>query len=503
MKFRAMSTAFGIGAISVVIISFVVSQIIRDGLFEDRLNQILSEVSRSNEQAQSTLNAATVTGSSQVQQLLNDLLSVLQTGGSTDREVFIIRALDASDEVSVLGVATAPGLTSIISPQLRQAVNDSGGDQRWQSINFPLADATQPGILVGSLIDVPLAGEFELYYLYSLQKEQDTLGFIQGIVAGAGAVLVLVLVLVTYVIAKQTIYPVKKAVQVAERLTDGHLDARIAVKGHDEMATLGRSFNEMAQSLEDQIGRLESLSSLQRRFVSDVSHELRTPLTTIRMAADLIYQQRPDFPPELQRPTEILVAQLDRFESLLVDLLEISRFDAGAAVLEVERHDLQQLVKRVLHDTESLLKEKKVELSVSYHVAGVWADFDMRRVERIVRNLVINAIEYGAGTEIEITMGENSECVALRVRDYGIGMTSKEQNLVFDRFWRADPARTRTLGGSGLGLSIALEDAILHGGNIEVWSKPGKGTAFILLLPKNAQGGIENWPLEVQVEAKS
>jgi two-component system sensor histidine kinase MtrB len=280
---------------------------------------------------------------------------------------------------------------------------------------------------------------------------------------------------------------VTRAATVAERLAEGHLSERMpGARGTDEMASLARSFNEMAESLQDQIRRMEELSAMQRRFVSDVSHELRTPLTTIRMASEIIHESRDQMDEDTARSAELLLGQIDRFESLLADLLEISRFDAGAAVLDAERRDLRDLVMSVVEQAAPLAETKDVRVSVRLPDADAAADFDPRRIERILRNLVVNAIEHAEERPVEVTVAEDDRSVAVVVRDYGVGMTKQEVEHVFDRFWRADPARARTTGGSGLGLAIALEDAHLHAGRLDAWGRPGQGASFRLTLPRSA-----------------
>src|SRR5690606_1128310 len=189
-----------------------------------------------------------------------------------------------------------------------------------------------------------LAGEYELYFIYSLQDEQDTLSLIQRVLALGGGMLVALVVFMTWWVTNQAVRPVRDGARVAARLAEGRLSERMKVRGNDEMATLARTFNEMAESLQRQITRMEELSRLQRRFVSDVSHELRTPLTTVRMAAEVIHDAKDALPPTARRSAELLSTQLDRFEALLADLLEISRFDAGAATLDAESRDVRDVV---------------------------------------------------------------------------------------------------------------------------------------------------------------
>src|SRR5699024_5890151 len=209
-------------------------------------------------------------------------------------------------------------------------------------------------------------------------------------------------------------------------------------------------FNDMAASLQDQIEQLAELSRLQQRFVSDVSHELRTPLTTIRMASEVLYTNREAYDPAMQRSAELLHAQLDRFESMLADLLEISRFDAGAAVLETEEQDLQDVVAHAVEVAAPLARAAGSTISVAGPGRPSTAAIDRRRVERSVRTLLVSAIEHGGGRRIDVTVGVDNTAAAVVVRDHGAGMTPAEAAHVFDRFWRADPARARTSGGTGL-----------------------------------------------------
>ena len=272
------------------------------------------------------------------------------------------------------------------------------------------------------------------------------------------------------------------------------------VSGTDDLARLATSFNAMAASLARQIRQLEELSRVQQRFVSDVSHELRTPLTTIRMAADVVYDDRDVLDTPTARAVELLQNQLDRFEALLVDLLEISRFDAGAAVLDLERVDLVGLVQRAIDGAQPLAERAGLDLRLITTKETCPVDCDPRRVHRIVRNLIENAIEHGDLRGVDVSVAEGPDAVAVTVRDFGVGLRPGEAALVFNRFWRADPARARTTGGTGLGLSISLEDARLHGGWLEAWGAPGKGACFRMTLPRDRVIGITESPLPLDVD---
>jgi two-component system sensor histidine kinase MtrB len=269
------------------------------------------------------------------------------------------------------------------------------------------------------------------------------------------------------------------------------------VRGDDDIARLAGSFNQMAGSLQRQIRQLEELSRVQRRFVADVSHELRTPLTTVRMAADVLHDAKQYFDPATARAAELLQHELNRFEGLLTDLLEISRFDAGAAVLELSTTDVRDVVRAVIESAHALADRKGSTIRLDAPLVPCLAEADVRRLDRIVRNLVVNAVEYGEGRDIDVAVAADEQGVAVSVRDHGVGLRPGEESLVFTRFWRADPARARTHGGTGLGLPIALEDAQLHGGRLEAWGEPGGGALFRLTIPRRAGDPLDGSPLSL------
>lgn len=506
MQLRVVTSALVAGVVAVAALGAYLSDSMRDGLFERREAEIDQEAAQSTEQVRRTLDSSPTSTATEAQSLLFDLFSMLQSSGSASRDVFLWQSEGAS-AVGFLDQSTDDQLDGIVSPEMREATVAADGEQRLQSVAIPLDPADPetspvvPGIVVGSTVEVPVAGTYELYYLYDLEADQETLRFLQSTLLIGALVLLALLGGITALVTRQAVLPVRQAASVAERLADGHLDTRLPVKGHDEMASLAHTFNEMAQSLQEQIGRMEELSMLQRRFVSDVSHELRTPLTTIRMASEVLHSSRDEFDPVSRRSTELLQAQLDRFEDLLADLLEISRFDAGAAVLDAERRDVRDVVVAAVEHASPLAERKGVWLSVHLADEPLTADVDPRRVERIVRNLVVNAIEHAEERPVEITVDGDGHAVAVLVRDHGVGMTPDEVQHVFDRFWRADPARARTTGGTGLGLAISLEDAHLHGGWLEAWGRPGRGASFRLTLPRRAGIRLQSSPLPLVSEA--
>uniref|UniRef100_UPI00333F9A10 histidine kinase dimerization/phospho-acceptor domain-containing protein n=1 Tax=Tessaracoccus lapidicaptus TaxID=1427523 RepID=UPI00333F9A10 len=204
--------------------------------------------------------------------------------------------------------------------------------------------APEPGWAIGSALVGATGERYPVYYIFPMTTETQTLRVLQGAVAGTGVALAAALALVAYLVTHQVVRPVRRASQTALRLASGELGERMAVRGTDDLASLAKSMNRMAAQLQQRIRELETLSTLQQRFVSDVSHELRTPLTTIRMASDMIHDSRYALDPLTARSAELMHSEIERFDAMLADLLEISRFDAGAAVLTLEDMDVAALV---------------------------------------------------------------------------------------------------------------------------------------------------------------
>ncbi len=359
--------------------------------------------------------------------------------------------------------------------------------------NRTVADA----LFVGEPINIPGGGTYEMYVVFTLNAQAETLTLIRNSLIFTGFALIFLIALITWLVVRQVVRPVRDAARVATQFTEGNFSQRMRVESQDEMAALAHSYNEMAQSIEQQISRLENLSRVQQRFVSDVSHELRTPLTTLRMASEVIYNQRKSFDPVVARSSELLAAQIDRFERLLEDLLEVSRFDAEVAVLEPVDFDVVSLVKRCVSDFELGEVPTDAGIRINSQSPTISIKADIRRVERILRNLLSNALDHADGKEIIVSILATETEVAIGVRDFGPGLDESALIRVFDRFWRADPSRARIRGGTGLGLSISLEDARLHNGELDAWGRPGKGAHFVLTLPRVAGEQIQGRPIKV------
>jgi two-component system, OmpR family, sensor histidine kinase MtrB len=497
LQFRVIVSTMLLGMIVVLMLGSYLYQRIADGLVNDRILTARAEATSQAREAQSRFDSAGRTDTVSLTQLAYDVVeSLASPGADQSREMILTRAKNNTGPASVPTVLSSDvGLTSV-PDKLRNAI---AADPSHQQVEIISISSTNGGpvsaVIVGSRVTLPVAGQYEEYFVFPLAREQQTLRVVGRTFALGGIALVLLLGAVAFVVTRLVVDPVRRAALVAERLSSGRLNERMRAHGEDDIAKLGKSFNAMADSLQTQIRQLEDLSRVQQRFVSDVSHELRTPLTTIRMAGDLIHDSREDFDPSVARSAELLHNEIDRFESLLADLLEISRFDAGAAALDLEATDLRATLGRAIDSTAALAKRRGSRLEVIPTDGPCVAEIDPRRVERILRNLVVNAIEYGEGRPVTVQLGVNQSAVAVTVRDSGVGLRPGEAALVFTRFWRADPARTRTTGGTGLGLAISHDDAQLHKGWLEAWGEPGVGSCFRLTLPRRTGVPIERSPL--------
>ncbi|MGM7777873.1 MtrAB system histidine kinase MtrB [Arthrobacter sp. KNU-44] len=500
LEFRTVAVTIVLSMVSFAVVGAYLSNQIANNLFQERLKQAESESRYYVKQVQDTFDGSQANDQSSVITLVYDTLKAVEGNGSVIQRRYVFEAMPeqtkprnrwvesrASDQLTV----------RVIPPALRKSVQESGKDQYWASTEFPVGNQDHPGIAVGNKVTFN-GTVYELYLLYDLDTAQQTLDEIQNVLWAGGAALILMIGGIAWYVTRNVVSPVSHAAVVSEKLAAGQLQERMVVKGEDEVARLGASFNHMAASLQEQITQLATLSQMQQRFVSDVSHELRTPLTTVRMAAEVLFDARDDFDPINKRSAELLYNQVERFQSLLSDLLEISRFDAGAAVLDSEPTDIFQVVSHVIDGASPVAAEYGSEVRLASRHKRIIVEMDARRIDRILRNLLLNAVEHGEGKPVHVSVAANQEAVAISVRDFGIGMTAAETARVFDRFWRADPARARTTGGSGLGLSIAAEDTKLHNGWLQAWGRKGSGSNFRLTLPLKKGGTIVKSPLQLE-----
>ncbi len=327
----------------------------------------------------------------------------------------------------------------------------------------------RPYLLVGGR---PLGSTSELYLLFpeaAADRDLDRLGAVLllgwiGTLGLSG--------LVGWLVARRTLAPVARASRAARSLAEGLLDTRLPVGTEDEFGAWAQSFNRMAEALQAKIDELTEARARERRFTSDVAHELRTPLTALVSEAGMLAEHLDRMPPEAERPAELLVADVARLRVLVEDLMTISRFDAGQQDVRLEPVDLGSVV-------AATIRARGWEGRVRARVGPAELLSDRRRIEAIVGNLLANALEHG-GPDVDVRVGTADGWAAVEVRDRGPGIAPEDLPHVFERFYKADRARS---GGSGLGLSIALENARLLGGRLEVSSEPGRGARFTLRLP--------------------
>jgi len=496
LQVRAVFSTVVISGVALTIVGGFLSYSIGNGLYSTRQTQVLAESARAVVEVQNTFSASSVSNEVALQTLMNTIVpSIESTGTTNSRRVALLRSPGQVSSQVLQSPISADLDTKIIPSMLRAKVRNSNGKMLYQSISIPFNDTEHPGIVVGAPIQIPLAGNYELYLVFDLNSEQQTLDFVQRTLFFGMLILLFMIGAISFFVTDWIVRPVRLAAEVSEQLAEGALDRRLPERGEDIIAILARSFNRMAQSLQSQITQLASLSKMQQRFVSDVSHELRTPLTTIKLAGDMIFAGRDTLSPPVKRSAELMHDQIERFETLLNDLLEISRYDAGAVIADLETQDMLGVVGMAIAGLEPLATKKGSEIKIDLPNGPVEVEMDSRRIERLLRNLLANAIEHGEGKPITIAVGMNETAVAVSVTDEGIGMTRTEVDRVFDRFWRADPARKRTTGGTGLGLAISLEDTHLHGGWLQVWAKPNEGACFRLTLPRHAGVAFTQSPL--------
>ena len=487
LPLRVVLTVVLASVLVLVLGGFLLMQQATTGVIDGKKGTAENEARQAVNAAQQQLDGADLTGEVNVDTLLLDLA----TGFASRAEQFEVIIIAPRQTITAGNAAR-----SSIPVELSKQVELQSNDLLMTPTRIVYRDMrpSVAGLAVGATLNLQGTARYQMYLLFPLTQEVATLDVLRYAVVTTGAILVILLTFIAAMVSRQVVTPVRAARRAAESLASGNLRDRMKVRGQDDLARLATSMNYMASELEKQINTLEELSAVQQRFVSDVSHELRTPLTTVRMAAEVLYEARDDFDPVAARSAELLQKELDRFEALLSDLLEISRFDAGAAQLNVEEVDLRDLVHRVVEANARLAETNNTEVTV--HESGeAKAEVDTRRIERILRNLLVNAIEHSEGHPVDILIESDDAAVAIAVRDHGVGFEASQARQVFHRFWRGDAARARAVGGTGLGLAIAMEDANLHGGWLTAWGRPAMGAQFRLTLPRKVGAILETSPL--------
>lgn len=497
LQARAVSLAVLLALIFGVVFSLASLLSIRNSLQDQVSAQAQRDFSNQVARVQEGLDAAQMEDQQQYQSLITNLASSFQNDGAVNLVGVFMWGSGRTANSVLVPVSTDPTVASLISESMRSAVSGgSCGGVCYQPINLKSQTHDRaPGAVLGTVLNFSALGDLELFAVYSYASQQQSVMQIQLSMLIVIIVLCLLLGIVVWCVMRSVIRPVERVAVAAESVALGQLNARVDVNRHDEIGILQRSFNEMASSLDEKIEELEKVGTFQRRFVSDVSHELRTPVTTIRMASDLLESRKSSFEGSTARTVELLSGQINRFEKMLADLLEISRYDAGYAAVDLVEGDLRETVNSAVIQVGQIAEAKGVPIAVLLPQDPVISSFDSRRITRIIRNLLINGIDFAEGKPIEVHMACNRQAVAIAVRDHGTGMAPEQLAHVFDRFWRADASRARTTGGSGLGLAIAMSDARLHGGGIELRSAPDLGTCFLVTLPRD---GLHEVPESAQ-----
>jgi two-component system sensor histidine kinase MtrB len=498
LQLRVIGTTLVVSVAVVAVLGIFLMQQIASGLLNSERKAAIAQTGYGLTFAQSDPHLFDPNGSST--SALISLVSQLQSGSGLGNTYYVVVLQPGTESgpAAVTGDMANRWLVPSIPDALKKQVAEepiSRGSPLFYTMPTTLLGADGRPVGPALAVGVPISRDDQLYYLFPLTQQVQALSLVQNTLIVAGAGLVVLLAVIVSLVTRWVVVPIRQAAEAASRVSAGNLDERMAARGTDDLAALANSFNEMAASLQDKLRELEELSSVQRQFVSDVSHELRTPLTTIRIAADVLFGAREELDPAARRSAELLQGQLERFEALLSDLLEISRHDANVATLDAESADVCDLVLRAAADAEQLAAQRGTRIEFRLPPDQCIAEVDRRRVERVLRNLLGNAVEHGEGRDVVVTVAADRDAVAVAVRDHGVGIGPGEHQFVFDRFWRADPARARTTGGTGLGLAIALEDARLHAGWLQAWGERGRGSVFRLTLPRAVGGQLVGSPL--------
>jgi signal transduction histidine kinase len=393
---------------------------------------------------------------------------VLDAGSGEQATTELLAAFERRGDFDTVGTAAGRNFSSSVSIDYAQVPDDLRGLVQEGQLAYKRTElGGEPSLVVGGEV---AGSDAELYFVFSERNLQDELAQLRTILLVGVLILALVGTIVGTILARRTLAPVGRASEAARSLAEGLLETRIPVESADEFGAWAVSFNEMADALEAKITALSEAQARERRFTSDVAHELRTPLTALVGEAELLGEHLDRMPADARRPAELLIADVARLRRLVEDLMEISRLDASSETVQHEPVDIAALVSATVGARG--WRDVRIEAD-----DGAVAVTDPRRLERIVANLVGNAVEHGGGN-VTVRVGANG---TVEVSDTGPGIPADHLPHVFERFYKAD--RARTGGGSGLGLAIALENARLLGAQLDAWSEAGLGTRFTLRLP--------------------
>lgn len=482
IQFRVVVSTVALATVFITATTWAVAVDVIESVESARRTSAVQQARLALAEAQSELNVLGATDAAAEDRALQDIVDSVSNvpGGPYD----LIVEGPLGGKAGPVRTSVALSSDAVPAALRRTVISRDGTFTRYNAVSRSTSSKPSRVLVVGGRLRAPATGDrYAFYYLFSLVEQDRIVALVRQAGFLGGFASVFMMSAISFIVSRQVIRPVRAARRIAEQYARGDLSQRMPARGDDDIGRLNESFNVMATNLQGQITRLEQLAVLQQRFVSDVSHELRTPLTTVQMACGLLYEARDRFDPATARSAELLKTELDRFELLLIDLMDLSRFDAGAARLEVEPVDLVEVATEFA--AEVALADVEVSILGAEEPAVVQAD--RRRIERILRNLVTNAAKYSQTSRVEFEIDQLDDRVSFVFRDFGIGLSPSDAAHVFDRFWRADQARTE--GGTGLGLAISREDALLHGGSLRVYSRVGEGTEFVLTLPRRPFAG--------------
>lgn len=406
-------------------------------------------------------------------ELASDRLPPTATSGEIEALLEALQRRGGFDTVVVTESETFQSSVSLGPSAIPEDLAREVGGTRLVAARRTVAGS--PHVVVGGRL-----GDQTLWFLHPLDDVFDDLQTLGRVLAGAAVAAVVLSGVVGIGATRPLLRPIRSARDAARDLEAGHLDTRIPEDGSDEFAELSRSFNAMAAALERTVHELQDAEAGHRRFVADVTHELRTPVTALAAAADLLRPHLDDVPVDQRRVVRLLVEEAERLRALVEDLLEISRLDAGHAVMDVDPVDLEHLVASIVHERGW---DAEVTLSTEGQLSGT-LEGDRRRLERVVTNLIGNGLRHGAAP-VDVRLRRSPTNIVIEVEDSGSGIPSEHLPHIFERFYKGDPARQRS-SSSGLGLAIARENVLLHGGSITAGHASSGGALFRVELPPRA-----------------
>ena len=397
LQFRALGTAGIMMFLSFLMVGWSLSSQIASSLFENQKAQALEESTSGFRNVQSVLDSSEARSDSEIRRNVSRTLTVLDAGSSGKRNWILVPLEGQGKQGFIPEQSSNNSLNSSSIPNdFKETVRDKDGIF-WQTSTVTTVEnnreRTYPVLIVGTHISISQNPNYGLFLVYDMTDSSATIAHINFVLFGGFCALLGVVLSVVWIVTRFVVRPITQTAITAEKLAAGDLDQRVSVNGEHQAARLGYSFNLMADSLQEKIVQLERLSTLQQRFVSDVSHELRTPLATVRLGTELLYDSRGDMERTLSRTVELLHDQVDRFQSMLADLLEISRFDAGSAMLTIDTEDFMRVLSNILQEALPHLERTNTKLNVHTSHESIMVDMDRVRIERVLRNLLYNAIE--------------------------------------------------------------------------------------------------------------